>query len=81
MVKKPRGDWERAQVDDWAFSVAALHWDPDMYWRVSRIEFIEIRKSWLALQGIDTRSPEDKETDEDAERVERLRASLIKPIS
>ncbi len=81
MVKKPSGGWERVQIDEWAFSVAALHWDPDMYWQVSRLEFIEIRKAWLHLNGVDTRSDADKGNDEENESIQRLRVSLAKPIN
>lgn len=53
MAKKPSSGWERTQLDEWAFSVAALGWDNDRYWQCSRGEFVEIKKAYARLQGIE----------------------------
>lgn len=68
MAKKRRSGWDRNQVEEWAFSVAALSWHPDQYWKVSRAEFLEVRKMWLKLKGVDVRTDAEKEE----ERIQKL---------
>ena len=64
MAKKPSSGWERTQVDEWAFSVAALGWDNDRYWQCSRGEFLEIKKAYARLHGIEVdREMTDEEGD------------------
>lgn len=65
MVKKPSSDWERVQIEEWAFSVAALRWGRDEYWKASRSEFKEARKMWMRINGIETEqeAPTQAQTD------------------
>ena len=55
MAGKPSSDWDKVQLEEWAFSVAALGWSRDEYWMCSRSEFVEIRKMWMTLNGHDTK--------------------------
>ena len=64
MAKKPSSGWERTQLDEWAFSVAALGWDNDRYWQCSRGEFVEIKKAYAKLHGIEV---EEQMTDNDVD--------------
>ena len=74
MVKKPSSDWERVQIEEWAFSVAALRWGRDEYWKASRSEFKEARKMWMRINGIETEeeTPTQAQTDSMSEYLKNV---------
>jgi hypothetical protein len=50
--KKPvSDDWDKSALDEWAFSVVALGWARDEYWKASRFEFIECFNMYMKING------------------------------
>ena len=76
MAKKPSCGWERAQIEEWAFSVAALRWSRDEYWKASRGEFLEAKRMWMRINGVDT-SKEEAPTQEQADAMSKYLASTF----
>lgn len=64
MAGKPSSDWDTLQIEEWAFSVAALGWGRDEYWKASRSEYLEVKKMWMLVNGHTTKENTVKENAE-----------------